>query len=156
MKRILFVSVLVAALAVPSAAISSTQGFSHSAEAKRGDDDFRLFFRVVTKNGHPKLVKNFEYRRVDLTCETGGPLVVKGSGFGTAQSGPNGPARVQNGEFSKRYVSEAEGGGEGSFKITGKFKNHNTEIRGTINVKGDFDSVPASGCKSGDIKYFAA
>jgi hypothetical protein len=151
MKRILFVSVLVAALAVPAAAISSTQGFSTGA-AKRG---FSIEFKVVSVNGKPRKVKNFKYEDVLLTCESGGPINASGNGIGTAPSGPNGPARVRNGEFSKRYDVVAQGGGDGSFKITGEFKQNNTKIKGTINVKGDFDAAPASGCKSGNLDYVA-
>jgi hypothetical protein len=152
MKRFLFVSVLVAAMAVPSAAISSTQGFSSSV-AKRGGPP--IHFTVVTVNGKPRKVKNFSYNDIPLTCDVGGPVSASGSGIGTAPSGPNGPAKVENGEFSKRYLTQAQGGGDGSFKVVGEFKKHNTRVVGTFKVKGDFDSISASGCRSGPVNYLA-
>jgi len=154
MKRVLFVSILAAALAVPSAAISSGQDLDATAVAKRGD--FGIFFTIISKNGKPIKAKRFKYEQVDVTCAVGGPLVVSGRRFGIAKSGSNGPALInKKRRFKKTYPSEAEGGGMGTFRVTGQVNKAGTKVKGTIRVKGDYNAAGASDCDSGRLTYVA-
>lgn len=151
MKRLILVPVALVAIAVPATAVSSPsdEGFS----AKRGT--FGITFDVLTNNGKPKKVGNFAYENAEATCETGGPLSIDGSGFGTQNNGPNAAAKVEDKEFKKTYTGESPGGGETKQTFTGKFKNHNTKVEGTMRVKGDFPNSSATNCDSGKINYLA-
>jgi hypothetical protein len=144
MKRSLFVSAIVAALLVPSTALSSSQGSSSaSAEAKRGSS---LGFSVVTRNGKPKKVTNIQYSDLILNCDVGGPI--------NASGGPYGPARVENKKFKKTFPT-THAGGEGKFTIFGEFKRNFSRIKGYIKKTGDYPDVDAEGCSSGRVEYVA-
>jgi hypothetical protein len=146
MKRLLFVSAVVAALLVPSTALSSSQGYSSaSAEAKRG---FSLsFFIVNNRQGKPKRITNIEYSDVTLNCDVGAPLIASG--------GPYGPAKVENKEFKKTFPT-THAGGEGKFKIVGEFKQHFSQVKGYIKKTGDYPDLGREGCNSGKVNYVAS
>ena len=153
MKRVLLASAVAAVFVLPGSAISSSTELSSEMSAKRGS--FNIAFDVFTRNGKPKKVGFFEYDHAPVTCETGGPLEIDGTGFGIDESGPNGPAKVEDKKFSKTYAGTSGGGGETSQKFTGKFKNQNQKVEGTLRVKGDFPNNSATNCDSGKINYTA-
>jgi hypothetical protein len=153
MKHVLLVSALVMALALPGAAISSSNEASGQLSAKRGT--FAINFTVYRQNGKPKRVGNLSWENAEVTCETGGPISIDGDGFGDAESGPNGRAKVKHKKFSKTYPGTSPGGGITSQKFKGKFKEQNTRVEGTLRVKGDFPDQGGTNCDTGKISYVA-
>ncbi len=148
MKRLLVVAVLAAWFVVPGTALSSTESYS-TGSAKRG---FTLNFTVFSQNGKPKFIGNISYSGLNAGCDEGG-ITLSGSGFGTDESGPNRAAKVRNKRFSRTYPAENDQGGDGTFKISGRFRNQNQKITGKIRATGDFPDVSRTNCDSGAVRY---
>lgn len=151
MKRAMIIaSVLLAGMLVPSPALSATQFQAKDVRMKRGA--FTINFTVYTLNGKPKQVGNFSYTNADANCETGGPISVNGTNFGTT---PQTRAKVKDHRFRKTYQGTSDGGGETKNKFTGKFTNNNETIKGTLKVTGDFPAASAENCNTGKINWIA-
>ncbi len=62
---------------------------------------------------------------------------------------------MNDGKFSKTYPAESQGGGEGTFRVVGSFRDHNDRIVGYFRAKGDFPKSGESDCDTGKERYDA-
>jgi hypothetical protein len=150
-KRLLLISGIAAALLVPAQSVGAgdTSAMSSPA-AKRGG--FDISFTTVSRNGRVKRVKDFQFAGVGMTCETGGPFT---TGTGNDPGDGFGPMKVENKEFGKKFPTVTGGGGSGTVKIAGEFRQHFNKAVGTLRVKGDYPSVPAENCDSSKLDWVA-
>jgi hypothetical protein len=147
-KRLLLISGIAAALLVPAQSVGAGDTSTMSSPAaKRG---FNISFTTVSRNGRVKRVKNFKFSGVAMTCETGDPFTT-----GTGTGDGFGPMKVEHKEFGKRFPTVTAGGGSGTVKIAGEFRQHFNKAVGTLRVKGDYPSVSAENCDSGKVEWVA-
>ena len=139
MRRLLAASILIAALLLPALAPAAKRSYT-------------LNFSVLTRNDEPKKVGKFAYRHAPATCD-GGTTTLTKDGFGDAERGPNGPARVRDKAFKKTYAITERGQRVGEFEVSGEFKQHNTLIKGEFRVSGDIGAN--TNCDTGKLAYEA-
>jgi hypothetical protein len=143
MKRLIFVSVVCAALLAPSLA-SGSPSEAASPQAKRGG--FFVKFSFTRQK-----VTHFKFGEADANCAAGGPVTFN---FGKPGLGP---MRIKNREFAKtfpvQWSTNKRGGPNGSVRITGKFKNRFTKAVGTLRARGTFGGN--TDCDTGQVDWIA-
>ena len=140
MNRLIAVTALIAALALPTSAGAEV------AYSGKGQD-FRVRFSVITERGVPKRITRFKFRNVTMTCAQGDP-------FTTDSEDPHfGPLRVnRDGEFGRAFRG-AGPTGEVTVVIRGEFTSRR-KVEGTLRIFGDYPPTHFD-CTSGKLAWTA-
>lgn len=145
MRRATALAIGVLALLAPSPAVSSSESYSTSTTAKRGE--FWIGFDAIYVNGKPDAVRKFRFRRVVMTCTVGGS-------FTTKSEPPHfGPFNVNDqGKFGRAFRN-AGPSGDVTVVIRGDFVTKH-KVEGTLKINGDYPPE-YSDCASGKLAWEA-
>jgi hypothetical protein len=123
------------ALALPVAADGET------AAVMRGGDDYEISFVLRTFNGEPIALKRFRFKKLDVTCDGGTVVEVRG--------------RIRSIPVNDRNRFRAVlRRGAKVVRVKGKVSGDLDTVRGTIRARGDF-GPKAQNCDSGRVRWRA-
>ncbi len=122
MRRCLVTATLVAALAMPAAALAGTRHFDGSVDPSGG-----ISFDAKTRSGKVvKVLPGLAFDKVPVTCDSGKRTFTGNFDFGMA---------VRIGQFKGTGLYDPSGG----VKVAGEFTHHGRRANGIIRISGDFD-----------------
>ena len=144
MKRLAALVALAAALALPAGAAA---GDIYSA---KGPEPFEISFQVISRDGKPKKIKDFRFKRVVMTCASG-PT----EQFKTRSLPPHfGPFRISaDGRFGRKFPSDTDTF-VGETVIRGEFVNRR-RVDGTLKIAGDYPAAGYADCTSSKLEWSA-
>ena len=135
-KGILAVGAIIGLLAVPVAASGD------SAATLRGGDDFEISFVLKTLNGEPTELRRFRFKKLNVTCDGGTVIEVRG--------------RIRRIPINdrNRFRSVLRRGSK-VVRVKGRVSGDLDTVRGTIRARGDF-GLTAQNCDSGRVRWRAS
>ena len=125
----------VIALALPVAANGET------AAVMRGGDDYKISFVLRTFNGEPTELKRFRFRKLNVTCDGGTVIEVRG--------------RIRSIPINDRnkFRTVLRRGAK-VVRVKGKVSGDLDTVRGVIRARGDYGPT-AQNCDSGRVRWRA-
>ncbi|MGI9019347.1 MAG: hypothetical protein ACR2G3_01380 [Solirubrobacterales bacterium] len=142
MHRYIAIGAAATALLWPPAAEAQSSSGEVAGPATGG---FEVILDVRYRNGKPKVVEAFKFRRVAMTCVVGAP-------FRTKSTAPFGPMLV-NREWRFGRVFTNDGNNfDGATVIRGEFATKK-RVSGTLKITGDYPNAGYEGCTSGRLEW---
>ncbi len=128
MKRVLLMGAILAAGAMPAASSAESAGRE---SVDRGGADLRIEFVLRSVGGEPRQVRDFEFKNFTVTCNSGGPVDLRGK-IDKMRINDNG--RFDGNARRKR----------GKVHVEGEVKSGGDRVIGTLKASGKFGQ--ARGC----------